>query len=48
MYFITKLALLSEDWSDVLLAKDWSVLKDLILSNHGNIQCSVMSLMITS
>ena len=38
----------SEYWSDVLLDRDWSMLEQLYLSNYGNTQFIVESLMIPS
>mgnify|MGYP000855967345 CR=1 FL=1 len=38
----------SEYWSDVLLERDWSMLKQLSLRNYGNTQRTVESLMIPS
>ena len=35
----------SESWSDVLSERDWSMLERLNLSNYGNTQLNVKSLM---
>lgn len=36
----------SDEWTDVLVERDWSILRELDLSNYGNTQFFVKSLMI--
>ena len=48
MYCVTELDRQSDYWSDVLVERDWSLLKGLYLGNYGNTQGFVESLMIPS
>ena len=48
MYCVDDLDDKSEYWSDVLLERDWSMLRLLNLSNYRNTQIFVESLMIPS
>lgn len=48
MYCAAELDGGNEYWSDLLLDRDWSMLSSLCLSNNGNTQGTVGSLMIPS
>ena len=48
MYCVAELDGQREYWSDVLLERDWSMLRLLNLSNYRNTQIFVESLMIPS
>lgn len=46
MYNVDDLEKQSETWSDVLLDRDWSMLRGLVLSTYANTQMIVGLLMI--
>lgn len=48
MYSARKLVAQKDYWSDILLMRDWTMLKKISIGNYANTQRLVKSMMITS